>query len=184
MVAEEFKTKVTAAIRNSAELSGAKVLKVRQVEDRCIVYVMSPAFTYDNGFRTHTLLREAVRAPGSPLTPDEQQSISLFRTFTPDQVKAIKRVRKRRKRTKEAETTIESYTQTHSLSVSEVRRLHEALAVWPPGEFERGLREELADILAARELAQLPPLTHEDCVRFRAFVNENRPFPSPDAPVQ
>lgn len=67
---------------------------------------------------------------------------------------------------------IGGYAKRYSLSSDEVARLHEALEMWPADQYERAVKEELVDILAARELAQMPPLTHEDCVRFRAALAE------------
>lgn len=92
----QFKIKVDKALAYSGNFTDVKVLKVRPVEDQCIVYVSSPTFT-GGGVNVHSLLREAIKGPGSPLTVAEQKSICLFRTYTPDAVRAIKRMRKRRK---------------------------------------------------------------------------------------
>jgi hypothetical protein len=58
---------------------------------------------------------------------------------------------------------VEKNPTTHPyLSKPEIDRLQRVFAKWPQSDWVRGLQEEVADIIAARELAALPPLTLND----------------------
>lgn len=64
--------------------------------------------------------------------------------------------------------------QSH-LTVDEYKRFTGVLRDWPNKLWEQGFQEELRDILAARELAKLPPLTVEDVERARQYFLGNPP---------
>lgn len=50
-------------------------------------------------------------------------------------------------------------TDTGRLTDAEIERLQWVFEAWPEEEWERGLVEEIKDVLAARELAKMPPFT-------------------------
>jgi hypothetical protein len=59
-------------------------------------------------------------------------------------------------------STIANLSVRHQLNASEVQRLLSILDAWPEDLWNQGVNEELGDILAARVLSQLKPLTLED----------------------
>jgi hypothetical protein len=52
--------------------------------------------------------------------------------------------------------------EAHHLTGEEVSRLGAVLVTWPSDLWGRGLSEEVENILAARELSRVPPLTMDD----------------------
>ncbi len=55
-----------------------------------------------------------------------------------------------------------------SITVKEYQRLTQAIREWPTDcPVEQCVKETIADIVAARELAKLPPLMIEDCEKVK-----------------
>lgn len=73
--------------------------------------------------------------------------------------------------------TIGNWSQAHRLTATEIDRLKSVLTDYPASEVESELSEELRCILAARVLAEMPPLACEDVDRARAAFESGRvPF--------
>lgn len=73
--------------------------------------------------------------------------------------------------------TIAVWNQIHRFSPEETARLESVLKDYPPADVARELDEELRCVLAARKLAEMPPLTKEIVDRARAAFESGRvPF--------
>lgn len=60
-------------------------------------------------------------------------------------------------------------TTTPYLSTTEIARLQRVFAEWPEADWTRGLVEEIEDVMAARELAKMKPLTVSELT----YLNSN-----------
>jgi hypothetical protein len=52
--------------------------------------------------------------------------------------------------------------EAHDMAGEEVSRLEAVFVTWPSDLWDRGLSEEVENILAERELSRMPPLTMDD----------------------
>jgi hypothetical protein len=59
----------------------------------------------------------------------------------------------------------------HNLNANEVQRLWGILDTWSSDLWGQGVDEELTDILAARELSKLKPLTLEDARELQKIIS-------------
>jgi len=67
-------------------------------------------------------------------------------------------------------TRIAQLATRHQLAPREIGRLYRVMSEWPEDLVDQGLTEELGDILAARELANMKPLTMEDVALIREAI--------------
>lgn len=58
------------------------------------------------------------------------------------------------------------------LTAAELARLQSVFVIWPPELIVQGLQEEVADIMAAREIAKMPPITAADAELIRQRARE------------
>jgi hypothetical protein len=65
---------------------------------------------------------------------------------------------------------IANHVVRYGLSVEEAQRLHAVLAEWPDDLQATGVEEELRDVLAARELSQMRPLTVADVLAIKRTI--------------
>lgn len=66
---------------------------------------------------------------------------------------------------------VDELRRRHRLTEEEAARLRRVFTDWPAELVEQGLEEELADIKAARELAELKPLSVDDLREIAEIVN-------------
>lgn len=71
-------------------------------------------------------------------------------------------------------STIANLSVRHQLNASEVQRLLSVLDAWPEDLWNQAVYEELGDILAARDLSHLNPLTLEDARELQSIFTRQR----------
>ena len=93
----DLKQKIQKAFGAYEQLKTATVLRVKPVSDKYIAYLTSPNFEIIPTIDRYRWIDEALAAESSPVTREERKSIDLFSTYSPEQVAAIRRMRRRRK---------------------------------------------------------------------------------------
>ncbi len=100
----ELKDKLTAAF---AVIPGTRVLRVKPVRDRWLVYIVSKTFSEQTHLDRQRAIDAALAGAHSPLTREEVRSIALVCTFSPRELRGrIAELRaKRARKQKPAEPT-------------------------------------------------------------------------------
>ena len=76
----DLKDKLTAAL---AAIPGTRVLRVKPVRDRWLVYVVSKTFSGQTHLERQQVIDAALTGPLSPLTGGEYRRIALVYPFSP-----------------------------------------------------------------------------------------------------
>lgn len=102
----ELKDKIAEAL---AAIPGARVLHMKPVRDRWLVYIVSKAFSDQTHLDRQRMIDAALTGPQSLLTVDEYRSVALVRTFSPRELRGYRAERRanraRRLKQKPAEPT-------------------------------------------------------------------------------
>lgn len=87
--------KIRAAFTTSPSLKKGRVVKVKQIGDDFLVYLVSPMFTGKTSLQHQRLVEKAMQETGI-LSSEEIRRIGLVRTLTPREFQAILKARKAR----------------------------------------------------------------------------------------
>lgn len=87
--------KIRAAFKGSLSLKKARVVKVKPLGDRVLVYVVSPLFAGKTPLQKQRLVSKAMRETGA-LTSADLRRVGLVRTLTPATFQKIVKARKAR----------------------------------------------------------------------------------------